>query len=279
MAILGLDIGTTGVKAALFDAGGKLIASSYREYGLRSPRPGELELDPREVLSAMEEVIGEATAAAHGDPVRSVSTSTLGEAAVPVDRSWRPLANAIVGFDARGQHEAEELKRKISSEEVFAITGHGINSYHTIFKLMWRRDHEPELWRHAEKFLCFGDLAIASLGLPPRMDHSMAARTLAFDIGARRWSERILSAAGLPDVFPPPVAPGQPVGEVASGALGLPRGCVVAGGLHDQPAGILGAGIRPGESMLATGTVVCLGVRLSTVPFRPDRVKAALAGR
>ncbi len=274
MSILGVDIGTTGVKAAAFTEEGRLLASSYREYALKSPAPGHLELDPHEVLAAIRTVLGETLAATRGDPVRSVATSALGEAAVPVDGALQPVANAIVGFDARGEAEAEDFRRRISNEEVFAIAGHAINSYHTIFKVLWRRDHDPAAFARTKRFLCFGDFFIGALGLEPRIDWSMAARTLAFDIREKRWSDRILSAAGVPNLFAAPVAPGEPVGAVganstigAGGAgLGLPRGCTVAGGLHDQPAGILGAGIRPGESMLATGTVVCLGVRLSEIP-------------
>jgi xylulokinase len=102
------------------------------------------------------------------------------------------------------------------------------------------------------------------------MDYAVASRTLAFDIHRLEWSQPILDAAGLsPDLFPPPVAPGEPVGEIgpeASAAFGLPEGCVVAGGIHDQPAGILGASVMPGESMLAMGTTICLGVRLKGKP-------------
>ncbi len=268
MSILGVDIGTTGVKAVTFSEEGRLLASSYREYALKSPASGHLELDPREVLAAIRSVLGGTLAATRGDPVRSVATSALGEAAVPVDGAIEPVANAIVGFDARGDAEAEAFRRRISNEEVFSIAGHAINSYHTIFKVLWRRDRDPASFARTKKFLCFGDFFIGALGMEPRIDWSVAARTLAFDIREKRWSERILSAAGLPSIFAEPVAPGEPVGVAGAGgaSLGLPKGSTVAGGLHDQPAGILGAGIRPGESMLATGTVVCLGVRPTTVP-------------
>jgi xylulokinase len=270
MSILGLDIGTTGVKAVAFRDDGALITSAYREYHLRSPQPGFLELDPHEVLAAARHVVGAVAAETRGDPIRSVATSTLGEAAVPVDGAWRPVGNAIVGFDARGEQEMAAFKARIANDEVFAITGHGINSYHTLFKILWRRDHDRAVFDSARKFLCFGDFITAQLGAPPRIDWSMASRTLAFDIHRLDWSRRILDAAGLsPELFPEPIGPGERVGEVTqAGAseLGLPRGCVVAGGLHDQPAGILGAGIRPGESMLATGTVICLGVRLKGEP-------------
>ena len=270
MSILGLDIGTTGVKAVAFREDGTLLASAYREYDLKSPRQGCLELDPNEVLGAIRAVTGKVGAETRADPIRSLAACTLGEAAVPADAGGRPVGNAIVGFDARGEEEMEELRKKVASHEVFAITGHGLNSYHTLFKILWRRRHDPETFARTAKFLCFGDFTMASLGLPPRMDHSIAARTLMFDIHARGWSPHLLAAAGLDDsILPPAAAPATPAGELGEAAarsFGLPRGTVVGAGLHDQPAGILGAGVRPGESMLAIGTVICLGVRLRGKP-------------
>ena len=266
MSIMGLDIGTTGVKAVAFTEEGKLITSAYREYPMHSPREGSLELDPREVLAGAKEVVGAVCAETSSDPVKSMAISTLGEAAVPVDANHEVLGNAIIGFDSRGQLEKEAFEKKITNEDGFARTGHGINSYHTLFKIMWRRDHEPELYKNVKHFLTFSDFIISQLGLEPRIDHSNASRTLAFDIQQRDWSQPILDAAGIENVFAEPIAPGDVAGTVGKNDFGLPEGCVVAGGLHDQPAGILGAGIRPGESMLATGTVACLGIRLDSPP-------------
>src|SRR5262245_20530009 len=98
MSILGLDTGTTGVKAVAFRDDGKLITSAYREYNLKSPRAGHLELDPGEVLAAIRHVTGAVAAMTSADPIRSVASSTLGEAAVPVDEGGKPVGNAIVGF-------------------------------------------------------------------------------------------------------------------------------------------------------------------------------------
>jgi xylulokinase len=270
MSILGLDIGTTGVKAVAFREDGAFITSAYREYDLKSPQPGHLELDPSEVLGAIRHVTRAVGSATSHDPVRSVAACTLGEAAVPLDASGKAVGNAIIGFDARGEEEMRAFKEKISNEEVFEITGHGINSFHTLFKILWRRDHDPVGFRKARKFLCFGDFTAAAMGVTPRMDYSVAARTLCLDIHELQWSQRILDVAGLSrEILPDPVAPGEPVGELGSRAaeeFGLPRGCVVAGGLHDQPAGMLGVGVRPGESMMAIGTVICLGVHLKAIP-------------
>ena len=267
MSICGLDIGTTGVKAVVFRDDGLFATSAYREYDMVSPRAGFLELDPAQVLAGIREVLAEVASETAGDPIRSIATSSMGEAAVPVDAEGRAVGNAIIGMDARGEHEAQDFSERISAERVFEIAGHATNACHTIFKMLWRRDHDPEVWQRTHRFLCFGDFTHASLGLEPAMDHSMAARTLALDVRAHDWSDTILETAGLSRaLLPKTVPPGTPVGTLGANDLGLPEDCVVAAGLHDQPAGILGAGIRPGEAMLAGGTVFCLGVRLPRIP-------------
>ena len=267
MSIVGLDIGTTGVKAVVFREDGTFLTAPYREYDLESPKHGHLELNPNEVLDAVREVLGKAAAETKDDPIRSLATSTLGEAMVPVDGDNRPVGNAIIGFDARGQESVSLLSEKLTAREVFDIAGHGINSFHSIFKLLWRRDHDPDTFSRTKKFLSFGDFIQASLGIEPHIDYSMASRTLAFDVRKLDWSPEILDAVGLSsELLPPVAAPGTNLGALGANDLGLPLDCVVAAGLHDQPAGILGAGIQPGESMLATGTVICLGVHLEGLP-------------
>ncbi|MEM7231788.1 MAG: FGGY family carbohydrate kinase, partial [Planctomycetota bacterium] len=189
MSILGLDIGTTGVKAIAFREDGEVITSSYREYNLVSPQPGHLELDPNEVLAAIRSVVETVASRTSGDPVRSIGACSLGEAAIPVDADHRPVANAIVGFEARGDEEMRELQSKIDDHRIFDITGHGFNSSHTIFKILWRRKHEPKVFDKTARYLCPADFTAASMGLSPRTDHSIAARTLAFDIHQLDWSE------------------------------------------------------------------------------------------
>ena len=212
MSMLGLDIGTTGVKAVAFREDGTALTSAYREYDLKSPQPGHLELDAGEVLAGIREVTRKVGADTARDPIRSMAATTLGEAAVPVDADAKPVGPAIVGFDSRGEDEMKVFAEKIGNQDVFDITGHGINSYHTLFKILWRRRHDPRVFDATAKFLCFGDFTTASMGIEPRMDYSIASRTLAFDIHSLDWSDRILDAAGISrEILPPPVAPGDPI--------------------------------------------------------------------
>jgi len=264
MSLIGLDIGTTGAKAVAFDAAGRQLARAYREYPLQAPQPGWLELDPAEVLAAIRSVLGKVASQLSDDPPKAIAFSTLGEAVLPVDEHGRPLANGIIGFDRRGSDACQRLRGQLDTLAVYRVTGHGINSYHTLMKILHWREHQPELFKQARKFLCFGDFVTAGLGLPPAIDHSMAARTLMFDVNRRDWSDWLLDLAGLePERLAAPAPPGQAVGRASENDLNLPKGCLVAAGLHDQPAGILGAAVKPGEAMYAIGTVICLGVRLA----------------
>ena len=105
MSLLGLDIGTTGCKANIFDHDGNILGQAYREYSLIHPQPGWIELNPDVMWQAVEETIREA-AAKVSDPVTALATSVLGEAVTPIGRDGRPLDNCMVGFDVRGVDES-----------------------------------------------------------------------------------------------------------------------------------------------------------------------------
>jgi xylulokinase len=132
---------------------------------------------------------------------------------------------------------------------------------------MWIKRHRPDLYGRMSRYLTFEDFAQLRMGLQPRIDYSMAARTMAFDIHRKCYSERICRLADVsPDLFSPAVPTGHVVGALgkrAAGELGLAEGCLVCAGSHDQPAGALGSGvIDPGVAMDATGTVECFAVAM-----------------
>ena len=268
MSLMGLDIGTTGAKASVFDEKGRSLASAYREYPLLDPRPGWLELDPREVWRNVREAVAEAAAGAPEDPVEALAITTLGEAAVPVDRNGNILDNSILGFDNRTADMFEEWLEGQDPVEIMRITGHPPSQMYTIAKLMWVKENRPDLYDRMDGFLTFGDFAHLMMGLEPRIDYSMAARTMAFDIHRKEFSRTICESAGVRcDVFSTSVPTGTPVGELSKRAaeeVGLPPGCLVVAGSHDQPAGALGSGVtRAGVAMDATGTVECFAVAMA----------------
>ena len=252
-----------------FGLDGQALAQAYREYRLYQPQPGWMELDPAEVWQAVTEVIGRVTAAVPGDPVRALSVSTHGESVVPVDAAGRPLCRFITAIDTRAGQQMRWWAEHVGKERLFQITGMPLHPMYTVNKLMWLRQHEPDIFVAAQRFLCMQDFVFHQLGLPPAMDYSLAARTMAFDVARLTWSDEILDFAGMDATrFSRPLPSGTVVGEIpkaAAAALGLEQGVVAVTGGHDQPAGALGCGaIAAGISMDSTGTVECVGVATAT---------------
>jgi xylulokinase len=273
MSLLGLDIGTTGCKANIFDHEGNILAQAYREYPLMHPQPGWIELDPDVMWQAVEETIREAVAKV-SDPVTALATSVLGEAVTPIGRDGRPLDNCMVGFDVRGVDESNWWRDKsLGAEKLYRISGQPLHSMQTIHKVMWWQKHRPEMYEQTWKFMCWGELALYWLGAPPTIDYSMASRTLALDISTKQWSAEVLEAASIAEGKLPAVAPsGTAVGTInpeMADRLGLPRKVVLCTGGHDQPCGALGAGVvDEGSAMYAIGTVECVTLALES--FKPN---------
>ena len=266
MSLMGLDIGTTGTKATVFSPDGRIMASAYREYPLLHPRPGWIELDPEDVWRKVKEAVSEASSSA-ADPVEALAISTLGEAAVPVDRQGRVLGSSIIGFDNRASGLFDSWVAEQDKAEIMRITGQPPSQMFTIVKLMWMKKYQLELYRQIHKYLTFGDFAHLKMGLDPRIDYSMAARTMAFDIHEKRYSAKLCDWAGInAELFCQAAQTGCEVGRMGKKAaeeLALPGGCLVCAGSHDQPAGALGSGVtRPGIAMNATGTVECFALAM-----------------
>ena len=263
MSLLGIDVGTTGCKAVAFNVEGEILASAYREYPLLSPRPGWMELDAHQVTAAIQAVIREVATATQSDPIQALSVSSQGETAVPLSEDGEILYNTPISFDTRTTEIAEWWRTQLSPEEIFEITGMPLHPMHTISRMMWMREHEPDVFVRVWKFLCYEEYVFYILGVPPVTDYSLATRQMAFDVREKRWSRRMLEIAGLDERLFPDVAPsGTPVGTVSDRAaeeLGLPKGVVAVTGGHDQPCNALGSGIVvEGMAAYGVGTVECI---------------------
>jgi xylulokinase len=256
-----LDIGTGGCKSVVFDANGKELASSFREYQVLHPLPGYAEINSDEVISKCFEVIAEVNSKT-ADPVISMSISSQGEAFTPVGSDGKTLGNAMVSSDSRASKIAVEWSDSFGAEKIYGITGHTAHPLFTLFKILWIKENQPDIWKEAMKFLCFEDLFHYRVGLKPRISWSLAGRTMLFDVIKHEWNSEILEKAGLSvEKLAVPAAPGE-----ITGIISLENGCrlgfqnpvtIVAGG-HDQTCAALGAGvIEPGMCMYATGSVEC----------------------
>lgn len=263
MTLMGLDIGTTGCKASSFSEDGALLATAYSEYAMEHPAPGTYELDPLLVWQAVQRVIAEATSAVPGSSVTALSISSLGEAVVPVDRSGNVLGRAILYMDQRGREQALLLERSIGKQRTMEITGVPLHPMFSLPKIMWIKQHQPELYDQVWKFMLFGDFIAYLLTGNCATDYTLASRTMALNLSRRQWDEDMLQAAGVAsDKLPCLIPPGETVGQVRSTIareLGLHPGTLVVAGGHDQACAALGAGIlSPHQAVDSIGTVECI---------------------
>jgi xylulokinase len=273
MNLMGLDVGSTGVKSVVFDASGRIVGSAYREYPEVYPQSGWIELRPDEVWQAVRAVISEAAAQAGGD-VRSLCISAMGEAFTPVAEDGSFLYNTIVSPDARAVQQAEAWRESPGARRVFEITGMPLHASFTLPKIVWLREQRPDIHAATWKYLLWPDAICMKLGLTPRLDGSLAGRTMAFDVTAREWSGEMLAAAGVgAEMFAEPIRSGEVVGELSAGAaadVGLEAGCLVVAGGHDQPMNALGAGVvREGLAVDGMGTVECITVAFDEPVLTP----------
>lgn len=263
MSLLGLDIGTSGCKATIIDYEGNIEGQAYKEYFLISPDPQWQELDSNTVWGSVKEVIIRSLSQYRGEGIKAISVSSFGEAATPVDHNGNALYNSIIYIDPRGQAEARYLQQQLGDEKIIGITGTSSHSMYSINKIMWLKTHKPEIYNKTWKFMLYADFILFRLGAKPHMDYSLAARTMAFDIIHKRWSEEILACAGVEeDKFGEPVQAGTVVGEISkkvADEFGLPKGVILVAGGHDQPCAALGAGVIKSELAVdGLGTTECI---------------------
>jgi len=269
MRLIGLDIGTTGCKVAIFDVEGNLLSSASREYTVDIPQPNWAEQDAEGVWQLAQEALREAIAAAGGGEIAALGLSVQGEAVMPVDAQGRALRPAILGMDTRTGEQNSWLEDKLGAEYLFQRTGMPVHTINTLPKLLWLKQYEPELWTNADRFLLYEDFLIHKLTGHAVISRCLASRTQLYDLHLDNWSSEVLDAIGLdPDrlakVQPSGVAVGEMLPDLAE-SLGLSKPPLVVIGGHDQACGALGVGLtRPGLAMVSTGTAEVVEVVLDS---------------
>jgi xylulokinase len=271
VSILGIDVGTSGCKAAAFSEDGRALANAYREYAIQHPQPGWAELDSRRVWESVRQNIAEVAAGVGNDPVRALCVSSIGEAATPVTLDRKVLGPCILSSDTRGSEYITDLGRCISQEEFYATNPNILGVNYSLPKLLWVRQHQPELYEQAYKFLLWGDFVGFMLGCEPVTDYSLANRTLLFDIHKQDWSDRLLRLTGIERAKLASLRPsGSVAGTVSASVareLNLPGKVAVVVGGHDQSCNSLGAGVyQAGKATCGIGTFECITPAFSPIP-------------
>ncbi len=272
--LLSMDVGTSVCKVGIFDPGeGRCLSLVGTEYTLSFPHPGWIEIDPEKIWAAVCTCIRECLAKSGIEAVRiaGLSMSVLGEAVLPLDAKGNPLYPFIEAWDAREDSYAATLawwREAFDPLWLFQTSGVTLTVLPSINKILWFKKERPDIYSRTWKFLCAEDYLIFKLTGSPRIDYSMASRTMAFDISAKRWSTEILATAGIEADLLAEVCPsGTVVGKVnkeASELTGLLPGTPVVAGGHDQPCAALGVGvIEEGCASAGLGSVeaVCIATQ------------------
>ncbi|MHB8815670.1 MAG: xylulokinase [Steroidobacteraceae bacterium] len=273
---LGIDIGTSSVKAVLLAEHGAVSAWASSPLDVIRPAPGFSEQDPEAWWQATVRAVNGLSAGARAQ-VRAVGLSGQMHGATLLDEQDRPLRPAILWNDGRSAEECLELERREPSSR--AITGNIMMPGFTAPKLLWVARHEPDIFRRTACVLLPKDYVRLRLTGEKVSDMSDAAGTGWLDVGHREWSDAMLAATDLNRAHMPRLVEGSsPSGTLtasAAAALGVPR-VVVAGGGGDNAASAVGLGVvRPGQAFLSLGTSGVLFV--VTDRFRPNPERAAHA--
>jgi xylulokinase len=260
--ILSIDLGTTGLKVALVDLSGRLIASAGGEYPILSPRPGYAEQDPELWWQALlqgclqlRERSPQAFAAAAG-----VGICGQMHTQVCLDAKGRVLRPAISWMDQRSSTLVAEINRDPDSKAlVFQETQNLATSTYTAPQLKWIQENEPELWAQVRHVLVAKDFLKYRLTGTMAIDFAEASGTLLFDVRKRQWSEPMFELFGIPRTSLPPAAPSdQIIGKLtpeAARLTGMRAGTPVVNGSSDNSAAALGAGmVASGQVTLIIGT-------------------------
>ena len=259
--VLGIDTSTTATKAVLVDEAGAVVGIGSAEYGFDSPQPLWSEQEPAlwwdGTVGAIRSVLRSTGVAP--DSIAAVGLTGQMHGLVLLDASDRVLRPAILWNDQRTAHACEEIREAVGFERLVEITGNDAVTGLTAPKLVWVRDHEPDVWRKARHVLLPKDYVRLELTGEHALDKADGAGTLLFDLAARDWSDEVVDALRIPREWLPPTHEGPAVTGVvterAAAATGLRAGTPVVAGGGDQSANGVGVGaVAPGTVALSLGT-------------------------
>ncbi len=246
--LVGLDVGTSGLKAVAISRGGELLATAGRSYPLSTPQPGWAEQDPEDWWRAAQEALEDL-----GVEGAAVGLSGQMHGLVALDGRDRVLRPAILWNDQRTAAECAEIEERIGFERLVELTGNRALTGFTAPKLLWLRRHEPETFARIRRVLLPKDYVRLRMTGEHAIDAADASGTLLFNVRERRWSREVLDALGIPEEWLPPVREST---EIA--------------GAGDQAAGALGAGVhRPGPLSVVLGTSGVILAALRTYRHDP----------
>jgi len=259
--LLGIDVSTTGSKALVVNRDGEVVGSATTPHQTSTPRPLWSEQQPEDWWRAVAVSIRQALLHANvsGSAVSAIGLTGQMHGLVLLDQRKQTLRPAILWNDQRCSDECDQIRARIGRQRLIQITGNEALTGFTAPKIVWVKNHEPEIFARARHVLLPKDFIRLKLTGALAMDKADGSGTMLFDLKKRDWSIEVLDALGIPSEWFPPTFEGpETTGEVsaeAAEATGLRIGTPVVAGGGDQAAQAVGVGaIRPGIAALTLGT-------------------------
>ncbi len=272
--LLGIDIGTSACKVAVFDEDGKVLAQANRPYRVYYPQNGWAEQNPEEwweaICDAVREALSEESVSA--EQIKGIGVDGQSWSAIPVDENGSVLHNTPIWMDTRARHLCEKVKKEIGADEIFRVAGNDFLPSYVTPILLWFKEERPEVFQKTHKFLQSNSYIVMKLTGEMSQEYSQCYGIHFFHMEKLSYDMALAEKMGLsPDMMPKLYGCDEIVGsltEEAAKKTGLKAGTpVVAGGL-DAACGALGAGVyRPGETQeqggQAGGMSICTDKALS----------------
>ena len=259
--VIGCDVGSQGTNSALYAADGTLVASAYEVYDLSFPNPGWAEQDPdawpAAVVAGVRRLLSDVPEGSSA--VKGISFGSQLDGMVVCNDEGRPLRPAMIWMDRRAESQAARVAETMAPEEFYRRVGANLDSSHAVFKALWVRDEEPEIWSQAAFLMSPGTYVLREVAGALAVDYSNASSLALLDPRSRKWSPEVLDVVQIPEsMLPEVVAATEPISTIETSfaeATGLDPATVVAVGCGDEMAATLGAGVfEPGEVCDVVGT-------------------------
>ncbi len=260
--VLGIDVGTGGTRAVLVDHSGAIVSSATCEHApFASPNIGWAEQDPQDWYQATGSAIRQAleTKGVSAKEISAIGLAGQMHGAVLLDADDQVLRPSLIWCDQRTQAQCDWLNAKLGERKIIELTCNPALTNFTLTKLLWVRDNEPEIWKQFRRVLLPKDYVRLRLTGEHAMDMAEASGTLMLDVAHRRWSDEMMSAAGLPMTCLPKLYESPEIcariSQTGAAYTGLKPGTPVVAGAGDQAGGAVGMGIvRAGAVSATIGT-------------------------
>jgi xylulokinase len=259
--LLGIDVGTTGIKAALFDTQGRLIYSITKDYPLITPHPNWVEQNPSDWWEKTQEALKDITenSKISANQIKAIGLSGQMHSSVFLDKKGEVVRPCILWCDQRTDKECQEIINRVGEEKLVSITGNTAMTGFTAPKVLWLRNNEPENYKQLDKLLMPKDYIRYKLTGKLSAEFSDASATILFNIKEKEWDEELLKvldidASILPDCCESIDICGKVKEEVAK-VTGILSGTPIVAGGADNTCGAVGTGVvKEGVMMVSLGT-------------------------